>query len=96
MHSTPYLQSRNGNCHLRIRIPSDLLGTIRTRELVKRFKTKDKMTATVASCPSKKASSKRSRSSGQGSSLVSKGAHTFPHSLESNARQYLLDNLKKP
>lgn len=51
MHSTPYLQNRNGHYHLRIRIPSDLSETICARELVKSLKTKDKKTATVAAMP---------------------------------------------
>jgi len=46
-----YLLNRNGNYHLRIRIPSDLTAAIPATELVKSLKTRDAKTAKVAALP---------------------------------------------
>ncbi len=46
-----YLLSRNGNYHVRIRIPSDLTKIICATELVKSLKTRDIKTAKVAALP---------------------------------------------
>ena len=46
-----YLLNRNGNYHVRIRVPSDLSSIIPATELVKSLKTRDKKTAAVAALP---------------------------------------------
>ena len=42
-----YLKNRNGNYHLRVRIPSDLSSAFPITELIKTLKTRDKKTARV-------------------------------------------------